>query len=124
MTERLYQSVAFGSIPVIVSDRFFQVGAPFQNIVPYLRFAIQLNEAAVHRNVASELLKVLDRLSARREQRMRELALAAQRDLLWSSPHSRVGENVLLEAARVRRKLSAATLACFEEWPETKALVL
>ena len=82
MTERLYQSVAFGSIPVIVSDRFFQVGAPFQTIVPYLRFAIQLNEAAVHRNVASELLKVLDRLSARREQRMRELALAAQRDLL------------------------------------------
>ena len=118
MTARLYESVAFGSIPIFVSDRYFQVGAPFQAFVPYLRFTLQLSEAAVHRDATGQVLGVLDRMSARRERRMRELLLAARRDLLWNAPHSRVAENVLLEAARMRGKLPAAALACFEEWPE------
>ena len=118
MTARLYESVAFGTIPIFVSDRHYQVGAPFQAFVPYLRFALQLSEAAIHRDATGQLLGVLDRMSTRRERRMRELLLAARRDLLWSAPNSRVGENVLLEAARMRGKLPATALACFEEWSE------
>ena len=44
---------------------------------------------------------------------MHEILTAMARDLLWDFPGSRVVDNVLLEAARLRGKLPG--VCCFED---------
>lgn len=102
---RLYDAVATGAIPVLISDHVWSMGMPFQCLVPYQLLTVSVQESEIARAPAATLRKVAANTAGAMEERMRRLLRHFRRDLLWRAPDSRVAENVLLEAAR-----AAATL--------------
>ena len=88
------------------------MAAPFQCLVPYDLFAIQLRELDVLRAPVEMLRHVERAVGPAARRRMRSLLLHFRRDLLWDTNGSRVAENVLLTAARSRGLLSVAGQAC------------
>ena len=113
-TQRLYDAVQYGAIPIFISDQIFRVGLPFQCFVPYRRFVLSVREVKMARAAPDSLAQLLNGTSARRRQRMRKLLRWYRRDLLWNFPDSRVPENTLLEAARLRGVLPRGT-CCWED---------
>jgi len=109
-TQKFYDSVQYGAIPVIVSDLIFQVGLPFQCLVPYQLFTVEIPEAEWLVDAAAALTRVDARVSTGQRARMRRLMHHFRRDLLWSVNGSRVAENLLLTAAahKLRHGLTAA----------------
>ena len=101
------------ALPIIVSDQLFRVGLPFPCFVPYRRFLVEVPERQIHADAPRALLDVLNQTRQPRRRRMRETLSAMARDLLWDFPGSRVVDNVLLEAARLRGKLPG--VCCFED---------
>ena len=45
-SRRLYDGLAAGALPVLVSDQIWSVGLPFQCLVPWRRFAVSIAEAS------------------------------------------------------------------------------
>lgn len=99
---RLYESIRYGAIPVLVSDAMWRVGLPFQCFVPYELMITSISESDIRRHAGRSLRTLRDSISPTMEHRMRSLTRHFRRDLLWNIPGSRVAENVLLEASRFR----------------------
>ena len=112
-TSRLQEALVAGALPIIVSDQLFRVGLAFPCFVPYRRFLVEVPERQIHADAPRALLDVLNQTRQPRRRRMRETLGAMARDLLWDFPGSRVVDNVLLEAARLRGKLPG--VCCFED---------
>uniref|UniRef100_A0A7S4BPF1 Exostosin GT47 domain-containing protein n=1 Tax=Chrysotila carterae TaxID=13221 RepID=A0A7S4BPF1_CHRCT len=106
-SNRLVEAFAFGAIPVLLSDRIYQVGLPFQCFVPWKLLSVQWPEKDY---VA--LARTTQRMHARMEARMRRLLFLFRDDMLWHSTTSRVVSNVLLETARMRKKKSGKHCPC------------
>jgi len=99
-SRRLYDGLAVGTLPVLVSDELWSVGLPFQCLVPWRRFTISVAEQAFHSEAGA--LETFRRLSALQPSllgRMQRAAHHHRRDVLWNVNGSRVAENVLLSAA-------------------------
>ena len=89
------------------------MAAPFQCLVPYDLFSIQLRELDVLRAPAEMLRHVERSIDSAARRRMRLFLLHFRRDLLCDYPNgSRVAENVLLTAARSHVPQSATGEAC------------
>lgn len=101
-TNRLERAFEFGPIPVLIADAAFHVAVPFQCMVPYAHLSAQLAEAPFACDPGRALAHVLRAWPRARRVRARALLRHFSRDLLWHHPDSRVGENVLIEAARLR----------------------
>lgn len=100
-THSFYDSLARGCVPVVVSDGFFTVAAPFRGAVDYARFTVSVPEAEWTGNIdaVAERLFFLDRnITAKRAlfTGLQEL----RKDLLWAAPGSRVGEHALAAAEK------------------------
>jgi len=110
---RIYEAPAFGAIPIIVSDDIYKYAMPFQCLVPYNSFALQVPEAACNANCGIALSNAV-KISQAAKDRKRELLKYFRRDLLWDIPGSRVAENILLDMARWRASQGASqlNLAC------------
>lgn len=99
-SRRLYDGMAVGTLPVLVSDELWSVGLPFQCLVPWRRFAISVAEQAFHSEAgALETFQRLSELQPSLLGRMQRAAHHHRRDVLWNVNNSRVAENVLLTAA-------------------------
>ena len=99
-SRRLYDGLAVGTLPVLVSDELWSVGLPFQCLVPWRRLAFTVSEEAFHSERGA--LATLTRLSELQPAllaRMQRVANQHRRDLLWNVNGSRVAENILLTAA-------------------------
>jgi len=110
---RIYEGPAFGAIPVIISDDIYKYAMPFQCLVPYNSFSLQVPEAACNTNCGIALSNAVN-ISQAAKDRKRELLKHFQRDLLWDIPGSRVAENILLDMAqwRVSQGASHLNLTC------------
>ena len=99
---RLYDAIACGSIPVIISEHAFKMGMPFQCLVPYDLFTIQLDEQNISQDAAGALHRLFSLWprEGEAEKRARSVLRHFRRDLLWRAKGSRVADNLLLEAAR------------------------
>lgn len=101
-SNRVESSLAYGAIPILVSEAAFQVAVPFQCWLPWQHFSAHLGERRVKCNPGDALLHVLAEWPEVRRVRARELMAHFGRDVLWKANGSRVGENLLLEAAFLR----------------------
>lgn len=98
-SRRLYDGVASGAVPVLVSDLIWALGLPFQCLVPWRDLAVTVAEAAfVSEAGANGTLSNLSQLEPAILERMQRLSNAHRRDLIWNLEGSRVAENVLITA--------------------------
>ena len=99
-SRRLYDGLAAGALPVLVSDQIWSVGLPFQCLVPWRRFAVSIAEASFVTAAGAEgALRRLAQLPAAALARLQRSANRHRRDVVWNMNGSRVAENVLLTAA-------------------------
>ena len=108
-TGRPFEALAHGSIPVLISDRLFQAGLPFECMVPWRRFSVTVSEASFMCNAATALHQLISPIDPAQETAMRVLMYHFRRDVLWKAERSRVAENLLVY---VHRKTHA------NFWPE------
>ena len=97
---RPYDAIAYGAIPIIVSDHVWRMGMPFQCLVPYELMTMSIPEADIEQDASGALQRIVQQTTPATEKRMRKLLHHFRRDLLWRAEGSRVAENLLLEAAR------------------------
>jgi len=99
---RLYAAAQYCSLPIIISDQQYTHATPFQCLVPYHLFSMQINESDFLVRGAETLREVSDTLTLPIRRRMRELLAHFRKDLLWQLPGNRVPENILLDTVRGR----------------------
>lgn len=99
-SDRLYEAAQYCNIPLLLSDQQFEVGTPFQCLVPYQLFTVAVAERAFLRDGTDALRSATGGLSRHAINRMRALIAHYRRDLLWDLPGNRVAENILLDASR------------------------
>ena len=94
-TSRLYDALAAGMIPVVVSDYMFEVGLPFPSTVPWHSMVFWIPERFLSGSSIQKLI-----LDAPEREIVRRLTLIQKHrdDLLWHSPSSRVVNSILIEA--------------------------
>lgn len=97
---RPFEAVAHGAIPILIADRLFRAGQPFQCMVPWRLFSVHVSEASIMCDAVAALRNVTDSISPNKQAAMRTLMLHFRRDLLWRANSSRVAENLLVLAQR------------------------
>ena len=94
-TSRLYDALAVGAIPVILSDHLFETGLPFMSTVPWHAMVFWIPERSINGHAVHELI-----LNATEEsiESRRLYVLKHRDDVLWNSPDTRIVENILIDA--------------------------
>eukprot|EP00966_Prymnesium_polylepis_P019478 449117-Prymnesium_polylepis.1 len=87
-SRRLSDAMLYGAVPVILSDSYWVVGAPFRCVVPYRLFTAQVDERTFARDPA-RALRAVDALGPAAVSRMQDLIAFFREDLLWRSRQSR-----------------------------------
>ena len=82
--------------------------------------ALSIPEASFLCNPATALRTLVDAVSSEERAAIRELMWHFRRDVVWGISHSRVAENVLLEAHRLLPPSDADSRASclFEDWQQ------
>lgn len=99
---RYAEALEFGAIPIFIADKLFESGIPFQCLVPWRMFSLQVTEAKIMCDAAATLHDTMSAVSQDKRAVMRTLMHHFRRDVLWRATNSRVAENILLEAVRGR----------------------
>lgn len=102
-SSRFYDNLVQGSVSIILSDGFYDQGAPFRCAVPYSEMAFFLNEIDFQGGAHRYMKEALDSLfkgNAALLQRKWESQRKHAADLLWHIPGSRVAQNVLEDVYR------------------------
>lgn len=110
-TNRLSRAMEYGAIPVFIGGTAFWTAVPFQCFVPFGLFSHVIPTWVFLNHTARELTTAAAFFEGHRGDRARRLMAHFRRDLLWNAPGSRVAENILLEAVRLRRTRRARALA-------------
>ena len=90
-------AVSSGLIPIVIGNSVMEIGLPFHSIVPWRDLCIFIND-----NEVSPILQ-LQRIFSIDEEKLKHKYLSILRykdDVSWSSPTSRVIDNVLTESVR------------------------
>jgi hypothetical protein len=101
-SQRMYDAVNFGAIPIFISDEAFSTSNPFQCFVPYNHISVTLPEAECAEDCGTALKSATSRFDAGTLHRTRQLIRHFRKDLLWKAKGSRVMENLLLTALQMR----------------------
>jgi hypothetical protein len=107
-SSRFYDAVAFGTPQIVISEGFYDQGAPFRCAVDYASVYYNLNEIDFQSASAKYMEEALTKLmlkgkimkNANLLRKKWEAQRAAAPDLLWHIPGSRVAHNVLEDAFR------------------------
>ena len=94
LTSRLQEAIAAACLPVIASHDVWNVGEPFDRLIPWRQMSFWLD----HSNLTTEALQRIAATPDNELQRMRHLWRIHYRDILWHVPQSRVAENILRDA--------------------------
>ncbi|KAK9834813.1 hypothetical protein WJX81_000717 [Elliptochloris bilobata] len=92
---RLYDALAYGVIPIIVSNDLWAIGLPFPGRVPWQDLVFMLPEAFTAAD-----LRIIAVAPRDMKDRKRKAIRAHLQDVSWTAPGSRVADNVVSEAAR------------------------
>jgi hypothetical protein len=101
-SQRLYDAVNYGAIPIFISDDSFLTSNPFQCFVPYNHISLTISEAACSEDCGVALKNATSRFDAAALHRTRQMIRHFRKDLLWKTEGSRVMENLLLTAFQMR----------------------
>ena len=82
-------------IPIIVSDALWAIGLPFPGKVPWQDLVFVLSEA-----FSEDDLRVILAAPQHMKDRKRKAIRAHLQDVSWTTPGSRVADNIVSEAAR------------------------
>ncbi len=58
-TGHIYDALAAGCIPIVISDRWMEIGAPFSHIIDYTKFVVFINETEWKMNTAKSVENAL-----------------------------------------------------------------
>ncbi|KAK9834898.1 hypothetical protein WJX81_007246 [Elliptochloris bilobata] len=94
-SQRLYDSLAYGTIPVIISNRLWHTGMPFPGKVPWQDLVYSLEENFTIDEFKQVMATPMDTII-----RKRELIRMYFKDVSWTVPGSRVVDNILEETLR------------------------
>lgn len=103
-SSRLYDAMACGCIPIIVSDKF---RGAFADVVDYSRFSLRISEEEMNAKPADALRAAVQQITPAREHRMRTALRTHGASVLWLHPASAltslVSEAILANDARAAR---------------------
>ena len=94
-SSRLYDAISSSCLPVILSDSLLEFGLPFVWRVPWRDFALFLPQE--EKSLVDNFLKIKRALGSMRARL--EIMNRFKDDVSWSSPTSRVVENIVTETA-------------------------
>jgi hypothetical protein len=96
-SNRLFDCLRYGLIPVIISDNILAMGLPFTSRVPWHEFSFFVKEVRDPKDMVEPLVEIA-RTSSTVLGRMQERMTYYFRDTVWNTEASRAFENSLLEA--------------------------
>ena len=97
-SSRIYDAISSGMIPVILGNSVFEIGLPFHSIVPWRDLCIFIDT----KNLMT-IIPQIELIFKKPEEKLKHKYLSISRykdDVSWSSPTSRVVDNVLTESLR------------------------
>lgn len=104
-SSRVYEALAYGAPQLFLAARFYHDVAPFKCNVPYDRAFAMMDEDAFAGDPRGEMEALLSRMMDGPDATEWEQLWTAQRkaagDLLWHTPDSRVGHNIIQDALRL-----------------------
>lgn len=96
---RLYESIANGQIPIIISSNIYVMGLPFISRVPWTEFTFFVSQSEISKQ---ELARMIRRIRLDTPEyilrHMYDKLLTWRKHLLWNHPESLVFEHILEEA--------------------------
>lgn len=108
---RLYDSMACGCIPVIISDRF---RGAFADVVNYERFSLRISEQAFLADPVNSVGNLTRLLTRERERKMRHLLDVEGAAVLWH--HERSAITSLIRDAIGASQARAMSLTMLSSW--------
>lgn len=94
-TSRLYDSIASGSIPIILSNQIQREALPFYDKINYAGFSYFIDEEQEIEKIISQIY-VITQLTSLSELRIKfENLLRVQKEVLWRKSPNLLAENIL-----------------------------